>query len=42
MATLGTAFDGRHLFQIAKDRIRKSDPKTSRLAAAIPAHNHDA
>src|SRR6266700_1943007 len=25
----GTAFDGRHLFQLAEDRIQKIDPKTA-------------
>ena len=33
----GTAFDGRHLFQIAEDRILKIDPKTGRVLATIPA-----
>jgi hypothetical protein len=33
----GTAFDGRHLFQIAGDRILKIDPKTGRVLATIPA-----
>ena len=27
--TRGTAFDGKHLFQIAEDRIQKIDPKTA-------------
>src|SRR5688500_16990758 len=36
-AHAGTAFDGRHLFQIAEDRIQKIDPKTSRVIATIPA-----
>jgi hypothetical protein len=27
-AHAGTAFDGRHLFQLAEDRIQKIDPKT--------------
>jgi glutamine cyclotransferase len=33
----GTAFDGRHLFQIAEDRIQKVDPETGRVLATIPA-----
>jgi outer membrane protein assembly factor BamB len=33
----GTAFDGRHLFQIADDRIQKIDPKTGRVLSTIPA-----
>ena len=33
----GTAFDGKHLFQIAEDRIQKIDPKTGRVLATIPA-----
>src|ERR1700733_5617028 len=36
-AHAGTAFDGRHLFQLAEDRIRKIDPKTGRVLATIPA-----
>src|SRR5467141_3536517 len=36
-AHAGTAFDGKHLFQIAEDRIKKIDPKTCRLLATIPA-----
>ena len=36
-AHAGTAFDGRHLFQIAEDRIQKIDPKTGRVLATIPA-----
>jgi glutamine cyclotransferase len=31
-AHAGTAFDGRHLFQIAEDRIQKIDPNTGRVA----------
>src|SRR5262249_30878141 len=31
------AFDGRHLFQIAEDRIQKIDPETGRVLATIPA-----
>ncbi|WP_316230931.1 PQQ-binding-like beta-propeller repeat protein [Bradyrhizobium sp. SZCCHNR1051] len=33
----GTAFDGRHLYQIAEDRIHKVDPDTGRVLATIPA-----
>jgi glutamine cyclotransferase len=33
----GTAFDGRHLFQIAEDRIQKIDPRNGRVLATIPA-----
>jgi glutamine cyclotransferase len=33
----GTAFDGRHLFQIAEDRIVKIDPATGEILASIPA-----
>jgi glutamine cyclotransferase len=36
-AHAGTAFDGKHLFQIAEDRIQKIDPKTGRVLATIPA-----
>jgi glutamine cyclotransferase len=36
-AHAGTAFDGRHLFQIVEDRIQKIDPKTGRVLATIPA-----
>ncbi len=36
-AHAGTAFDGRHLFQIAEDRIQKIEPKTGRVLATIPA-----
>src|SRR5215510_6866625 len=33
----GTAFDGRHLFQIDKDRIHKIDLQTGRVLSTIPA-----
>ena len=33
----GTAFDGRHLFQIAEDRILKIDPATGAIVSTIPA-----
>src|SRR6202171_802012 len=36
-AHAGTAFDGRHLFQIAEDRIQKIDPDTGRVLSTIPA-----
>jgi glutamine cyclotransferase len=33
----GTAFDGRHLFQIADNRICKIDPATGQVLSTIPA-----
>ena len=36
-AHAGTAFDGRHLFQLAEDRIHKIDPETGQVLASIPA-----
>jgi glutamine cyclotransferase len=36
-ADAGTAFDGRHLFQLAEKRIHKIDPKTGRVLSTIPA-----
>jgi len=36
-AQAGTAFDGRHFFQIAADSIRKIDAKTGSVLATIPA-----
>jgi glutamine cyclotransferase len=33
----GTAFDGRHLFQIADNRIDKIDPATGEILSTIPA-----
>jgi len=36
-AHAGTAFDGRHLFQLSEDRILKLDPETGRVLATIPA-----
>jgi glutamine cyclotransferase len=36
-AHAGTAFDGKHLFQIAEDRIQRIDPATGRVLATIPA-----
>lgn len=36
-AHAGTAYDGRHLFQIAENRIHKIDPATGHVLASIPA-----
>jgi glutamine cyclotransferase len=36
-AHAGTAFDGRHLFQIAENRIHKIDPASGEVLASIPA-----
>jgi glutamine cyclotransferase len=36
-AHAGTAFDGRHLFQIAEARIQKIDPNSGQVLATIPA-----
>jgi len=36
-AHAGTAFDGKHLYQIAENRIQKVDPKTGRVIGSIPA-----
>jgi glutamine cyclotransferase len=36
-AHAGTAFDGKHIFQIAENRIDKIDPKTCHVLATIPA-----
>jgi streptogramin lyase len=33
----GTAFDGRHLYQLAADRILKIDPRTGEILSTIPA-----
>jgi glutamine cyclotransferase len=33
----GTAFDGKHLFQISKEKIHKIDPATGRVLHSIPA-----
>ncbi len=33
----GTAFDGKHLYQIAESRIDKIDPATGEVVASIPA-----
>ncbi len=37
IADAGTAFDGRHLYQIAGDYIQKIDPKDGRVLSSIPA-----
>jgi len=36
-ADAGTAFDGKHLYQIAESRIDKIDPDTGRVLHTIPA-----
>lgn len=36
-ADAGTAFDGRHLFQMAGDHIHRIDPNTGQVLATIPA-----
>jgi len=33
----GTAFDGKLLYQVAGDKIRKIDPKTGKIVGSIPA-----
>jgi glutamine cyclotransferase len=33
----GTAFDGKHLYQIAEKRIDKIDPRSGKVVASIPA-----
>ncbi|MGJ7610182.1 MULTISPECIES: Vgb family protein [unclassified Variovorax] len=38
----GTAFDGKHLYQIADSRIDKIDPATGHVMASIPAPGHGA
>lgn len=40
-ASAGTAFDGRHLFQIAGDHIQRLEPGTGRVVATIPAPGGD-
>jgi outer membrane protein assembly factor BamB len=35
-AYAGTAFDGRHLYQIADGRIQKVDPQTGQVLSSIP------
>ena len=39
-ADAGTAFDGKHLYQIAEARIDKIDPTTGDILASIPAPGH--
>ena len=39
-ADAGTAFDGKHLYQIAEARIDKIDPATGDVVASIPAPGH--
>lgn len=39
-ADAGTAFDGKHLYQIAEQRIDKIDPATGDVLASIPAPGH--
>ncbi len=36
-AHAGTAFDGKHLYQIAEDRIQKIDTSTGQVVSTIPA-----
>jgi glutamine cyclotransferase len=36
-AHAGTAFDGKHLYQIAESRIQKIDPASGRVLGTIPA-----
>jgi glutamine cyclotransferase len=36
----GTAFDGKHLYQIVEARIDKIDPATGDVVASIPAPGH--
>src|SRR5687767_1224928 len=36
-AHAGTAFDGKHLFQIVENHINKIDPKNGQVLATIPA-----
>ena len=36
----GTAFDGKHLYQIAEARIDKIDPETGQVLKSIPAPGH--
>jgi len=39
-ANAGTAFDGKHFYQIAEARIDKIDPATGDVIASIPAPGH--
>ena len=36
-AKAGTAYDGRHLFQLADGRIQKIDPESGKILSTIPA-----
>src|SRR4051812_18672308 len=36
-AHAGTAFDGKHLYQIAENLIRKIDPETGLVVSTIPS-----
>ncbi|MFD4837036.1 glutaminyl-peptide cyclotransferase [Achromobacter sp. NPDC058515] len=37
VANAGTAFDGKHLYQIADGRIQKVDPESGKVLATIPS-----
>ena len=37
IAAAGTAYDGEHLFQIARGAIRKINPRSGEVLAKIPA-----
>jgi glutamine cyclotransferase len=39
-ADAGTAFDGKHLYQITEQRIDKIDPATGDIVTSIPAPGH--
>jgi outer membrane protein assembly factor BamB len=39
-ADAGTAFDGKHLYQIAEARIDKIDPTTGKVVGSIPSPGH--
>src|SRR6476659_9678944 len=39
-ADAATAFDGRHLYQLADERIQKIDPATGEVVSTIPAPGH--
>src|SRR5262249_2271419 len=40
-AEAGTAFDGKLLYQLAGDKIRKIDPKSGKIVGTIPAPSSD-
>lgn len=40
-ATAGTAFDGKHLYQISEGRIQKINPETGDILNTIPAPSAD-